>query len=190
MQRISKGTSVEYGDGLTLKIAVQFGLLLMAFVVVTSAPTGGVLRLDGPVAVLERVSPLGRTVTTRTMQTADLHEAFLQRTQFTGERATRSMAHRIVLHTTDGRAIPLTIHYGNRRWEMSAGAARINEHLRRARGETVVAYDDHRIVFWMAIALAALGGYGLLWGAFETRIRVDRNAGGGAQTGGPCLCVG
>lgn len=180
MWRLSRtDTHIEYRDGFWPKIPAQLALLLGALALAWLVPSGGSLSCQAGACTLRRESALGRVVFREHRLAADIHEATLEQAPFAGGRTVQSIAQRIVLDSVDraGQRLPLTIHYSNRRWEMQGVAAQINQYLAAPNSALEVRYDDHRIALIVAALLAALGLYGLAWGARETRIIADGEAG-------------
>lgn len=176
MWRLSRtATGVAYRDGFWPKIPAQFALLLGALALAWLVPAGGSLLCQAGACTLRRQSALGRTVFSEHRLAAELREARLEQAPIAGSRAVPPIAQRIVLDSA-GQRLPLTIHYSNRRREMHGIAAQINRYLAAPTGALEVHYDDHRIALIVAALLAALGLYGLVWGACETQIIADSKA--------------
>jgi hypothetical protein len=174
-QASRSATKLQYRDSFKLKLAMQIALLGGAFALAWFAPSGSVLLCQQSACTLVRESPLGHSVSGERFLANDLREATLEQAPFVAGRAVQPIAQRIVLEGS-GWQVPFTIHHSNRRWELQDIAVQINRHVAAPSGVLQLRYDDHRPALFIAALLAALGLYGLVWGAVETRVVADRQA--------------
>lgn len=168
---------LEYHNGFVGKL-LFFGLLLTgAAVLLLAVPSGGILTFVDDEGVLIRESPVGGAISRHPLRAEDLSAAVLQESR---PRRLRTLpapgSLRVELQPHSGESIPLTLHYGslNRRSELQRIQREINMHLEAPRGDLTVRYHDHRYVAAAAGLLGGIALYGLLWGAPQRRLVVDR----------------
>ncbi|ABI57711.1 hypothetical protein ACN2MM_12620 [Alkalilimnicola ehrlichii MLHE-1] len=176
-KRREMGGRLEYHNGFTGKL-IFFGLLLLGAVsLLVAVPSGGILSFVDDEGMLIRESPIGAPLSRHPLRADSLSGAVLRESRARRERALPAPPGvRVELQPHSGEPIPLTLHHGalNRRSELQQIQRAINAHLDTPRGAFTVRYQDHRYVLAVAGLLGGFALYGLLWGAPQRRLAVDR----------------